>query len=65
MLDKIKWILKQLVPCRYISKYKQIEQNREVSYLSVFNMWFGVVFNHRKFRIYFEVDDYKKDSNVN
>ena len=45
------WYLKQLLPLMYVSKYK--EDGKE--YVSVWRMWFGKCFSHRKFEIKEEV----------
>ena len=44
---KIVWYLKQLLPLTYISEYKAEGRNR----LSIWKMWFGKVYQHRKYNI--------------
>lgn len=47
------WYLKQLLPLTYRSEYE--EGGKKI--FSVWNMWFGKVFNHDKFYITGKVPD--------
>lgn len=47
----MKWYLKQLLPFMYVSKYR--EDGRQ--YVSVWKMWLGRCYRHRKFEIVKEV----------
>lgn len=42
-MSKLIWTIKQLLPLTYWTKYKT---NDGKSHFSVWNMWFGKVFNH-------------------
>lgn len=47
----MKWYIKQLLPFTYVSKYR--ENGKQ--YVSVWKMWFGRCYRHRKFEIVKEV----------
>ena len=40
-MSKIIWYLKQLLPLKYVSKYREDDENK----LTVWNMWFGKCYN--------------------
>lgn len=42
------WLIRQLLPLVYVSEYGDSSGGR---YVSVWQMWFGRVFNHRRWHI--------------
>jgi len=42
-MNRIKWMLKQLLPLRYESNYGAIDKR----YFATWNMWFGICFNFK------------------
>ena len=47
MMDKTIWYLKQILPLVYISEYTENNKRQ----LSIWRMWFGRCFCHRKFTL--------------
>jgi hypothetical protein len=45
--ERVKWCIKQLLPLTYRSKYGEAGKR----YFSVWNIWFGKVFNYDKYQI--------------
>ena len=46
-MKKIIWLIKQLIPCMYFSKYST-DGHREVA---VWRQWFGVVLWHQTYEV--------------
>ena len=46
-MSKIKWILKQLIPLTYWTKYKEGDEQ----YFEIWSMWFGKCYNSVRFEI--------------
>ncbi len=46
-MNKVKWLLKQLLPLNYWTKYE--EEGKK--YFTIWNMWLGVSYNIIKFEI--------------
>ena len=59
IVGKVTWYIKQLFPLTYISKYREGERNR----LSIWKMWFGKVYRHRKYIISGASDHHRKGVN--
>lgn len=52
MKNKIIWYLKQLLPLTYWSFYTE----NNIKVMSIWKMWLGKVYNHRKWIVKKEVD---------